>query len=89
VTQEQDVKAALAKVKLGEVDAALVYRTDVRAAAADVDGVEFAESAGAVNDYPVVALKDAPNPAGAAAFLAFVRSPDGQRILTDAGFQRP
>ena len=46
VTLEQDVKAALSKVKLGEVDAALVYRTDAKAAAADVDGVEFPESAG-------------------------------------------
>src|SRR6185369_17103824 len=45
VTLEQDVKAALQKVKLGEVDAALVYRTDVKAASSDVDGVEFAESA--------------------------------------------
>jgi molybdate transport system substrate-binding protein len=89
VTLEQDVKAALAKVKLGEVDAALVYRTDARAAAAEVDGVEFAQSAGAVNDYPIAALEDAPNPAGAAAFLAFVRTPEAQRILTDAGFQQP
>ena len=45
VTLEQDVKAALSKVKLGEVDAALVYRTDAKAAAADVDGIEFPESA--------------------------------------------
>ena len=89
VTLEQDVKAALAKVRLGEVDAALVYRTDVRAAAADVDGVEFPESAAAVNDYPVVALKDAPNRAGAAAFLAFVQTPEAQQVLTDAGFQQP
>jgi molybdate transport system substrate-binding protein len=89
VTLEQDVKAALAKVKLGEVDAALVYRTDARAAGADVDGVEFPESAEAINDYPIVALKDAPNPAGAAAFLAFVQTPEARQVLTDAGFQRP
>jgi molybdate transport system substrate-binding protein len=89
VTQEQDVKAALSKVKLGEVDAALVYRTDAKAAAADVDGVEFPESATAINDYPIVALKDAPNPAGAQAFLAYVRSEPAQRALADAGFQPP
>jgi molybdate transport system substrate-binding protein len=57
VTLEQDVKAALSKVKLGEVDAALVYRTDARSAASDVDGVEFPESAGAINDYPIVAFE--------------------------------
>ncbi|AGZ44916.1 molybdate ABC transporter substrate-binding protein [Actinoplanes friuliensis] len=89
VTQDQDVKAALAKLKLGEVDAALVYRTDARSATADVDGVEFPESAEATNDYPIVALKDAPNPAGAAAFVAFVQTPEAQQVLTDAGFQKP
>ena len=52
VTLEQDVKAALSKVKLGEVDAALVYRTDAQAAAADVDGIEFPESAGADQRLP-------------------------------------
>ncbi|MFI5936333.1 molybdate ABC transporter substrate-binding protein [Actinoplanes sp. NPDC051494] len=89
VTQEQDVKAALSKVKLGEVDAALVYRTDAQAAAADVDGVEFPESAQAINDYPIVALKDAPNPSGASAFVAFVQTPQAQQVLADAGFQKP
>ena len=89
VTLEQDVRAALSKVKLGEVDAALVYRTDARAAFADVDGVEFPESAGAINDYPIVVLKDAPNAAAARAFVAFVRGEDALGVLTDAGFQKP
>lgn len=89
VTQEQDVKAALSKVKLGEVDAALVYRTDAKAAAADVDGVEFPESAQAINDYPIVALKNAVNPSGASAFVTFVQTPQAQQVLTEAGFQQP
>jgi molybdate transport system substrate-binding protein len=89
VTLEQDVKQALSKVKLGEVDAALVYRTDAKAAASDVDGVEFPESAGAVNDYPMVVLKDAPNKAAARAFVTYVRSDKGQAVLTAAGFQAP
>ncbi|MFC0506930.1 molybdate ABC transporter substrate-binding protein [Micromonospora costi] len=89
VTLEQDVKAALAKVKLGEVDAALVYRTDVRAAAADVDGVEFPESSGAVNDYPIVVLKNAPNKPAARAFVDHVLSDTGRAVLTEAGFQVP
>ena len=89
VTQEQDVKAALAKLKLGEVDAALVYRTDARAAAADVEGIEFPESAGAINDYPIIVLKKAPNPAGAKAFVAYVLSDKGKTVLSAAGFQAP
>ena len=43
-TLEQDVKAALTKVRLGEVDAALVYRTDVLAAGDEVEGIEFPEA---------------------------------------------
>jgi molybdate transport system substrate-binding protein len=89
VTFEQDVKAALSKVKLGEVDAALVYRTDAKAAAADVDAVEFPESAGAINDYPIVVLSKAPNQEAAQAFVDYVRGAQGQAVLTQAGFQAP
>lgn len=89
VTLERDVKAALAKVRLGEVDAALVYRTDARAAESDVDGVEFAESAGAINDYPIAVLAAAANRPAAAAFVAYVRSDKGRAVLTAAGFQAP
>ncbi|WFE92699.1 molybdate ABC transporter substrate-binding protein [Micromonospora sp. WMMD987] len=89
VTLEQDVKGALAKVKLGEVDAALVYRTDARSADLDVDGVEFPESARAANDCPIVVLADAPNPNAARAFVELVRSATGRAVLTDAGFQPP
>jgi molybdate transport system substrate-binding protein len=89
VTLEQDVKAALAKVRLGEVDAALVYRTDTRAASSDVDGVPFPESAEAVNAYPIVVLRHAPDPGAAAAFVAYVRSDRGRAVLARAGFQGP
>ncbi|WP_091302386.1 molybdate ABC transporter substrate-binding protein [Micromonospora halophytica] len=88
VTLEQDVKGALAKVRLGEVDAALVYRTDVRPAAADVDAVEFPEAAVAVNDYPIAVLTDAPNPVAARAFVELVRSDRGRAVLAAAGFQQ-
>ena len=89
VTLEQDVKAALSKVKLGEVDAALVYRTDAKAAASDVDGIEFPESSAAVNEYPIVAVKNAPNRTGANAFIAYVLSDKGTAVLSAAGFQAP
>jgi molybdate transport system substrate-binding protein len=88
VTLEQDVKGALGKVRLGEVDAALVYRTDTRAAA-EVQAVEFPESARAVNDYPIVTLARAANPGAAAAFVGYVQSEPGRAVLTAAGFQAP
>ena len=88
VTLEQDVKAALSKVKLGEVDAALVYRTDARAASSDVDGIEFPESAKAINDYPIVVLSRSGNKPAAVAFVAWVMSDKGQAVLANDGFQK-
>ncbi|MEV0173724.1 molybdate ABC transporter substrate-binding protein [Streptomyces sp. NPDC050803] len=89
VSYEQDVKGALTKVELKEADAALVYRTDVKAAGDKVEGVDFPESAEAVNDYPIARLKDAPNPTAAEAFIELVRSTEGQKVLTEAGFLKP
>lgn len=89
VTFERDVRAALSKVRLGEVDAAVVYRTDAAVAADEVDAVEFAESAQAINDYPIVTLAAAANPPAGEAFVGYVRSAAGQAVLTAAGFQSP
>ncbi|MEU1043532.1 molybdate ABC transporter substrate-binding protein [Streptomyces sp. NPDC005897] len=89
VSYEQDVKAALTKVELKEADAAVVYKTDVKAAGGKVTGVDFPESAKAVNDYPITLLKDAPNADAARAFVELVKSAEGQRVLTGAGFRTP
>ncbi|MFJ4521435.1 molybdate ABC transporter substrate-binding protein [Streptomyces sp. NPDC088810] len=89
VSYEQDVKGALTKVELKEADAAVVYKTDVKAAGDKVEGVEFPESAHAVNDYPIALLKNAPNAETAKAFIALVRSAEGQRVLSEAGFLKP
>ncbi|MER6158241.1 molybdate ABC transporter substrate-binding protein [Streptomyces sp. NPDC001868] len=89
VSYEQDVKAALTKVELKEADAAVVYKTDVHAAGDKVEGVEFPESADAINDYPIVRLKDAQNAQAAKAFIELVRSAEGRRVLTGAGFLTP
>jgi molybdate transport system substrate-binding protein len=89
VSYEQDVKSALTKVELKEADAAVVYQTDVRAAGDKVAGVNFPESAQAVNDYPIALLKNAPNPKTAKAFIALVRSAEGQKVLSRAGFLKP
>jgi molybdate transport system substrate-binding protein len=88
-TLEQDVKAALSKVALGEVDAALVYRTDVLAAGDAVEGLDVPGAAAAANDYSVVVLEQAPNAAAARAFVALVASDDGRRSLSAAGFELP
>ena len=88
-TYEQDVKAVLTKVSLGEVDAGLVYKTDVIAAGDDVTGIEFPESSEAVNEYPIATLSASTNKDAADAFVKFVLSKKGQSILAAAGFAAP
>lgn len=88
-TLEEDVRAALTKVELGEVDAALVYTTDVASAGDAVEGIDVPEAEEAVNDYPIAPLAEAPNPEAAAAFVELVLSEEGQQALADAGFRIP
>lgn len=88
-TFEQDVRAALTKVELGEVDAALVYTTDVLAGGPAVAGIDFPEAADAANDYLITSLTDAPNPEAATAWVEFVLSDVGLGALEEAGFQLP
>lgn len=89
VTREADVRATLTKVGLGEVDAALVYVTDVRAAGAAVRGVPVPEAVNASTDYPIAPLTDAPNPALARAFVADVLGAQGREALQGHGFALP
>ena len=90
VTLEPDVKAALTKVELGEVDAGMVYRTDVKAAGDKVEGIEFPRRAERVNDYPIAALTRRRNTAGARrrSSTSCCR-PTAQTVLTQAGFASP
>lgn len=89
VTLEQDVKATLTKVELGEVDAALVYKTDVIASGGKVRGIAFPEAGQAVNDYPIAALTRAPAGELAGRFVDLVLSQQGRDVLTRAGFEAP
>lgn len=88
-TFEPDVRSALTKVELGEVDAALVYRTDVLAAGASVEGIEVSVADQVVNEYPIAPLATAPNPAAATAFVDLVLSPAGRAAFEKAGFRGP
>ncbi|MFW6641261.1 molybdate ABC transporter substrate-binding protein [Nocardiopsis algeriensis] len=88
-TYEEDVRAVLTKVELGEVDAGLVYATDVVAAGERAIGIEFAQAAEAVNDYPVAVVSTADEPALAAAWVDLVRSGSGAEVLAAAGFEVP
>jgi len=86
--EEDSVKGVLTKVMLGEADAGLVYVTDVLAATG-VEGVDLAASQMVRATYPAAVLTDAPNPAAAAAFVAFLTGDEAQVILETYGFGRP
>jgi molybdate transport system substrate-binding protein len=87
-TRQPDVKSVLSKVELGEVDLALVYRTDVLSAPPDkVKGIAFPESDKAINDYPIAVLAETKNRDTARAWVDFVLSADGDQVLKDAGFE--
>ena len=88
-TLEQDVKAALTKVEFGEVDAAMVYRTDVASAGDKVRGIPFPEAGAAINDYLIAPLNASASPKLAAAFVAWVLSGHGRLVLSKAGFELP
>ena len=89
VSEESSVTDVLGKVASGEADAGLVYVTDVIAAGDAVEGIAFDESGEAVNTYPIAALRDSASPEVARAFVAFVASAAGRRVLADAGFGAP
>lgn len=89
VSEEDSVSSVLAKVRHGQADAGLVYRTDVRAARGAVGSVDFPQADGAVNVYPIAALTGARNASGARAFADLVRGAEGRAALADAGFGAP
>ncbi|MCX4513693.1 molybdate ABC transporter substrate-binding protein [Streptomyces sp. NBC_01619] len=89
VSQEPNVRAVLSKVELGEADAGLVYKTDAASAPDKVDAVDIPDAQNAIAAYPAAALKQSKNAEAAAAFVAWLSSPEAQKILRDAGFQQP
>ncbi|MCB5273686.1 Molybdate-binding protein [Arthrobacter sp. SO5] len=89
VSEESSVTDVLGKVTSGEADAGLVYVTDVKTAGNKVKEVPFAESAKAVNTYPIAAVRTSKNKDLAAAFIATVVGPEGKAVLGDAGFGTP
>lgn len=85
---EQDVRAALSKVEIGEADASIVYASDVVTSDA-AEGVDIPLEQNVPASYPIALVADAPNPTAAEAFVAFVLSAAGQDILASYGFTAP
>ena len=98
VSYEQSVRAVLSKVRLGEADAGIVYATDAQAAsgttaastaastAADVAVFEIPAHLNQLAHYQIAPLGDGSAPKMARRFIDFLLSPEGEKLLTAAGF---
>ncbi|MFD6431422.1 molybdate ABC transporter substrate-binding protein [Streptomyces venezuelae] len=89
VSKEANVRSVLSKVELGEADAGIVYKTDAATAPGKIDAVEIPDAQNAVASYPAATLKGSKNSEAAAAFVKWLSTPEAQKMLRDAGFQKP
>lgn len=89
VSNEENVKAVVAKVQLGEADAGIVYRSDITSAvSAAVSLREIPAGHNVLATYSIALVRRAPNPQAARRFLDFLLSESGQAILETHGFVR-
>ncbi|MPZ59920.1 MAG: molybdate ABC transporter substrate-binding protein [Propionibacteriales bacterium] len=86
---EEDVKAVLTRVRLGEVDTGIVYRSDARAAQDDVRTVDIPAADRVVNRYPITVVTGSEESGAAHDWVDLVMSPDGQKMLVSKGFGTP
>jgi molybdate transport system substrate-binding protein len=92
VSREENVKAVVNKVRLGEADAGIVYRSDLGGGEAGLDALgalPIPDSINQIAQYPIAAVAGSSQPALAQQFIALVCSPEGQRVLKHYGFEPP
>jgi molybdate transport system substrate-binding protein len=87
VSQEDNVKAVVSKVQLGEADAGIVYRSDVTPAVSRyVRAFDIPDQYNVIAGYPIARVKASKSPEAAQAFIALVLSDEGQAVLRTHGF---
>lgn len=90
VSQEDNVKAVVTKVQLGEADAGFVYLTDVTAKVAPkVKEITIPDNFNVVAQYPIAVTKNSKDATDAEAFVQYVLSSDGQAVLQKYKFISP
>jgi molybdate transport system substrate-binding protein len=87
VSRELNVRQVLAKVTLGEADAAIVYRTDAATSKQNVEVIPIPADLNVLAEYPIAILTRAKQPALAGEFVALVLSPAGREVLAGFGFR--
>ncbi len=86
VSYENNVRAVLTKVGLGEADAGIVYATDGSSAKDQIGLIEIPAALNIAAEYPILALPGSTQVEMAQAFVDFVLSPTGQAVLKSYGF---
>lgn len=87
VSYEENVRAVLAKVTLGEADAGIVYSSDVTQAASEqVQRIDIPDNLNTIASYPIASLNDSTNQTVAQQFVDYVLSSAGQQVLETYGF---
>jgi molybdate transport system substrate-binding protein len=87
VSREDNVKSVVAKVRLGEADAGVVYSTDAAGAAAkDLSLLPIPDPFNQIATYPLAVLAKAPLPELGQQFAEFVLSKEGQQTMSSFGF---
>jgi molybdate transport system substrate-binding protein len=86
VSRELNVRQVLAKVLLGEADAAIVYASDAVAARGKLRVVPVPTALNPIAEYPVAVVRGSRHPALARAFMELLKGPTGATALQDAGF---
>jgi molybdate transport system substrate-binding protein len=89
VSNEQDVKAVVAKVALGEADAGLAYITDVRPVRTKVKAIAIPAAGQPLVEYEVAVVRNARHRAAASAFVRYLLTAPGRAALDRAGFGLP
>ena len=85
VSREDNVRAVLAKVELGEADAGIVYATDARSSRR-VRTIPIPESANVSVTYAAVAVRGSADPARGIDFVRWLAGPEAREVLVDSGF---
>ena len=85
VSEELNVRQVVSKVLLREADAGVVYQSDARVFA-ELTVIPIDEEVNVTAAYPIAVVRDASEVEVARAFINFVLSEDGQRVLEAYGF---
>jgi molybdate transport system substrate-binding protein len=86
VVPTANVRGALAAVESGDVEAAIVYKTDAAISKKVKIAFEVPRADGPKISYPMAVLKDAPEPSAAKRFLQYLNSPAAGKVFAQFGF---